>query len=193
MEIHNPHDRFFKKTLGEVAVAEDFLVNYLPPSIKSIIDTASLRPQKDSFISKELQESYSDLLFKAKIKQRVGYIYFLFEHKSYPSRNIALQLLRYMTDIWVAKVEKESFEYLPIIIPLVVYHGEQSWKIKTSLGALIPEFEQLPEDVKPFIPDYEYLLYDVSRFTDEEIKGQAQLKILLTIYRDIHGNREGLL
>ncbi|HHV07275.1 MAG TPA: Rpn family recombination-promoting nuclease/putative transposase [Firmicutes bacterium] len=193
MEIHNPHDKFFKETLGKVAVAEDFLLNYLPPSIKSIVDITSLEPQKDSFISRELQESYTDLLFKTRIKQYEGYIYFLFEHKSYPSRDIAYQLLRYMVDIWAAKIEKEGLEHLPIIIPLVVYHGQQNWRIKTTLGALIPGYEQLSEDVKSFVPDYKYLLYDVSEFTDDEIKGQAQLKILLTMFRDIHRNREGVI
>ncbi|MGB4503483.1 MAG: DUF4351 domain-containing protein, partial [Syntrophaceticus sp.] len=35
------------------------------------------------------------------------------------------------------------------------------------------------------IPDYEYILYDISRFTDEQIKGQAIEKAALTIMRDI--------
>ncbi|NME95316.1 DUF4351 domain-containing protein [Clostridium cochlearium] len=39
--------------------------------------------------------------------------------------------------------------------------------------------------MQKFIPDYEYLIYDISRYTDEEIKGEVQLRILLTIFRDI--------
>jgi len=30
MKIDNPHDKFFKETLGNVIVAKDFLHNYLP-------------------------------------------------------------------------------------------------------------------------------------------------------------------
>ncbi len=37
MEIQNPHDKFFKETLGNVAVARDFLNNYLPQNIVDII------------------------------------------------------------------------------------------------------------------------------------------------------------
>ena len=82
MKIQNPHDKFFKETFGRVDVARDFLNNYLPQNIVDIIDTDTLEPQKDSFINEELQESFSDLLFKARINKREGYLYFLFEHKS---------------------------------------------------------------------------------------------------------------
>ena len=50
---------------------------------------------------------------------------------------------------------------------------------------MINGYDKLPEDVKVYIPNYEYLLYDISRYTDEEIKGEAQLKILFTTLRDV--------
>jgi predicted transposase/invertase (TIGR01784 family) len=185
MKIQNPHDRFFKETFGKVEVAKDFLNNYLPESIMQVIDIDTLEPQKDSFINEKLQEGFSDLLFKANINNREGYIYFLFEHKSYTSKDIAFQLLRYMVEIWGAKTKKEKADELPVIIPLVVYHGKGRWKIGTTLGEMITGYEDLPEDIKKVTPNYEYLLYDLSRYTDDEIKGEVQLRILLTIFRDI--------
>ncbi len=86
MEVQNPHDKFFKKIFGDLAVAKDFLNNYLPEKIMGIIDIDTLEPQKDSHIDEELKESFSDLLFKANINNREGYLYLLFEHKSYPNR-----------------------------------------------------------------------------------------------------------
>ncbi|MDD3899163.1 MAG: Rpn family recombination-promoting nuclease/putative transposase [Syntrophomonadaceae bacterium] len=38
---------------------------------------------------------------------------------------------------------------------------------------------------RKFTPNYEYLLYDLSRYADDEIKGEAQLRILFTTFRDI--------
>ncbi|MGF7184924.1 putative transposase YdaD [Desulfitispora alkaliphila] len=49
-----------------------------------------MEPQKDSFINEELQEVFSDMLFRVNINNREGYIYFLFEHKSYTSKSISL-------------------------------------------------------------------------------------------------------
>jgi predicted transposase/invertase (TIGR01784 family) len=108
MKIQNPHDRFFKETFGKVEVAKDFLNNYLPENIIKVIDVDTLEPQKDSFVNEELQEGFSDLLFKANINNREGYIYFLFEHKSYTSKDIAFQLLKYMVEIWEAKSKKRK-------------------------------------------------------------------------------------
>jgi len=96
-------------------IAKDFLNNYLPENIIKVIDVDTLEPQKDSFINEELQEGFSDLLFKASINKREGYIYFLFEHKSYSSKDIALQLLRYMVEIWETKIKKEKSDKLPVI------------------------------------------------------------------------------
>src|SRR5699024_11605258 len=47
----------------------------------------------DSFIEEGLQDSRSDLLYGAMIDGAKSYVYFLFEHKSYPTKDIALQLL----------------------------------------------------------------------------------------------------
>jgi predicted transposase/invertase (TIGR01784 family) len=88
---------------------------------------------KLSFIDKKLRESFSDLLFSVDINSRQGYIYFLFEHKSYPVTDIAFQLLKYMTEIWNTKVNKEKAEELPIIIPLVIYHGKTAWRTGRTL------------------------------------------------------------
>ena len=50
---------------------------------------------------------------------------------------------------------------------------------------MINGYEELPKNIKKYVPNYEYLLYDISRYTDEEIKGEAQLRIILSVFRDI--------
>jgi predicted transposase/invertase (TIGR01784 family) len=188
MKIQNPHDKFFKETFSNVEVARDFIKNYLPENILKIIDLETLELQKDSFINEELQEVFSDMLFQVAINKQEGYVYFLFEHKSYPSKGVAFQLLNYMVRIWEQKIKKELDQKIPVVIPLVVYHGKDQWKIKTSLGEMIRGYEELPEDVRRFIPNYQYLLYDLSTFSDQEIKGEARLRILLSVFRDIFKN-----
>jgi len=80
---------------------------------------------------------------------------------------------------------KEEQQQLPIVIPLVIYHGKTSWSIPTSLGANLNGYEELPKDVKVHVPDFDYIIYDLSGFSDEEIKGKVQTRILLTLLRDI--------
>ncbi|WP_438315192.1 Rpn family recombination-promoting nuclease/putative transposase [Sporosarcina sp. FA9] len=185
MKIQNPHDKFFKETMGNVETAKDFLMNYLPDSVMRVVNLDTLEPQKDSFISPELEESFSDLLFQVDILGKESYLYFLFEHKSYPDKGLVFQLLKYMVEIWEAKMHKEYVKGLPIIIPLVMYHGTSNWRTVSSLGEMLLGYDELPEDLKIFVPNFEHVLYDVSTYTDEDIKGKAQTRILLTLLRDI--------
>ena len=185
MKVQNPHDKFFKETFSNVEIARDFMQNYLPEPILKIVDLQTLDIQKDSFIDENLKEVFSDMLFHAKINQRDGYLYFLFEHKSYTSRNVVLQLLNYMVRIWEQKAVKENARQIPVIIPLLIYHGKEKWEIGNTLADLITDYDALPDAVKEMTPNFRYQIYDLSQFSDADIKGNAQLAITLSIFRDI--------
>lgn len=157
MDLQNPHDKFFKEMFGNVETAKDFIINYLPEKVLQIIDVDTLTVQKDSFINKELQGSHTDLLFKVNICNEEGYLYLLFEHKSYLDRGISLQLLKYMVNIWETKRIKERESELPVIIPLVIFHGQSKWKIPTSLSDILNGYMKLPEEVKVYVPNFSYL------------------------------------
>jgi len=47
---------------------------------------------------------------------------------------------------------------LPIIIPILIYHGKNKWNISTKLSDYI---EEIPKPIKKYIPDYEYEIYDL--------------------------------
>jgi hypothetical protein len=100
----------------------------------------------------------------------------------------AFQLLKYTVKVWDTKVGETG--QLPIIIPLVVYHGKEGWNIKPSLGEMILGYDELPQDIRALVPNYQYLLFDLSRFTDEEIKGAVITRITVMIMRDIQ--RKGI-
>ncbi len=72
-----------------------------------------------------------------------------------------------------------------MIVPLVVYHGRKGWEGRTDLAAMVAGYEELPPELKKMVPNYAYLLYDLTRYSDEEIKGEVRLRILLSVFRDI--------
>jgi len=180
--INNPHDKFFKETLTDLETSKDFIKNYLPAELLNIINLDKLQIEKDSFIDEKLEEVFSDLLYKVEIQDQEGYLYFLFEHKSYYSSKTALQLLKYMLRIWETKFKEGQENKLPIIIPLVIYHGQREWNVALSLADLLVD---VPEVVAKYVPNYQYLLYDLSRYSHDEIKGGAKLRVFLEILRGI--------
>ena len=182
-ELSNPHDKFFKESFSRPEVAGDFLVQYLPAEIVKILDLTTLEPLKDSFVDRELQAHYSDLLYAARLADgRDVHVYVLFEHKSSPDPLVAFQLLRYMVRIWEQVLKKRRA--LSPILPIVVYHGQKAWQIS-------PYFRDLfdaPQVLLGFLPDYRYHLADLSGFPDEDLKGEVALQVILLVMKHIFSN-----
>lgn len=147
-KINNPHDLYFKETLSKQENARSFLQSYLPANVLELIDLSQIEIEKDSFVTAELQQYFSDLLYRVDFRGRQGYIYILFEHKSYQETWIGLQLLEYMLQCW--KRKKEQRQKLPIIVPLVIYHGKDHWRQGQRLSDL---FECTDQSLCRYIPD----------------------------------------
>ena len=146
--MNNPHDKFFKDSLGHLEIAKGFLKNYLPQNLIELINLNNIVIDKNSFIDKELEEVFSDLLYKVDLAGTEAYLYFLFEHKSYPYPQITVQLLKYMTKIWELKIKQTEANNLPLIIPLVIYHGKRKWDIGLKLSEIVKKVsEERSEEV----------------------------------------------
>ncbi len=181
-KLYHSHDKLFKETWSNLPNARSFLENYLPENIIDIVHLDTLEICKDSFIEKDLQEYYSDMLYKVKFGEEFGYIYFLFEHKSYPDRLIHLQLLEYMIKIWRLQLKQSKSRKLSIVVPLVLYHGRDKWKIAPNLYTL---FKGPVETLSDYVPDFKYLLYDLSRYTDDQIKGTIMARVTMLLLKHI--------
>jgi len=179
-DITNPHDRFFKEALSRQEVARDFVAHYLPGDISALLDLDSLMVRKDSFVDKELGEHFSDLLYSVDLKQRgLVYVYLLFEHKSFVERLISFHLLRYMLRIWEQWLKQEKGKNLPAIIPIVLYHGREKWNVSLKFCDLF----EAPETLKRFVPDFRYVLWDLSLYSDDKIKGAVTLKAMFLLLK----------
>ncbi|NLH36654.1 MAG: Rpn family recombination-promoting nuclease/putative transposase [Thermotogaceae bacterium] len=129
-----------------------------------------------------LAHNFTDMLYKTRINGEDGYIYFLFEHKSYQDPLVILQLLKYIVRIWEEKYDRKA-NRLPIVIPMVIYHGESKWNVQTKLMKLIKGIDELPEEMKKYIPTYEYEVYDLSPSAQMGIAGMALTKAVLEVMR----------
>ena len=150
---------------------------YLPAEIVAKLDFQTLKIEKDSFIEKELQPHFSDMLYTVNYRQQPLHAYLLFEHKSYTDSLIAFQLLSYMLKIWGQyRKQHPKTLVLPVILPLVLYHGQPQWQIVQDFQAL---FAPLDAALKPFVPDFRYHLYDISHWADEQIQGELMTRLVL--------------
>lgn len=189
-EIKSPHDSFCKEIMSRPEVAVDFMYNYLPPDVVASLDINALELVKDSFIDADLREHFSDLLYRAPLRDGgEAFIYVLFEHKSRPDEWVAFQLLRYEMMIW-EPIARRRRGKLPPIFPIVLYHGQEPWNAPRDFVGLIADAPGMPGLLKRQ-PRLEYYLCDLSKYTADEIRGNPILRAGLLLLKYIRSNDLG--
>jgi len=89
--------------------------------------------------------------------------------------------------------QRKKNKPLTPVIPVVIYHGFSSWNITTHFQG---QFDSLTEIVKPYTPEFNYLLVDLTRISNDELEQKAKdtpflmaslLLMKLVAMRDIDG------
>ena len=184
--VTSPHDKLIREVYGDKDNAYSFLINHLPGKVLDLMEMATLEISKDSFIEKDLADYYSDILYRVMLRDgSAGFIYLLFEHKSYHDKYVHLQLLEYMVKIWRLHIKQHKGEpiRLPIVIPLLICHGRREWpegamRLTSMLSGPVDE-------LVGYIPDFGFELYDMNRFSDDEIKGTVMNRAMLLLFKYI--------
>jgi len=159
-----PHDHFFRQTFGLTEVARDYLLNFLPEELVGKLQLDALQRVDGSFVSRKLRSHFSDIIYSCPLGD-VGsvFITFLFEHKSQQEKYPHIQLLRYILEVW-ERAAKEK-QPLPFVIPIILYHGKEGWERK----AMSEYFPAWDDSLQPFLPQFDYLLTDLSDLSDQQL------------------------
>ncbi len=190
--IASPHDKVFKSAMKDLTVARSFLQTALPAELKQKLrwETLTLRP--GTFVSKELQAFYTDVLYSAEIEGQEIFLYLLVEAQSKPEELMPFRLLEYMTKIWryyldqlpgKSKQQKSSARIpvgtqLPLIYPLIYYTGQRTpYPFSTRLFDCFAQ----PELAEKYLLQ-PFALLDLNQLSDEEIK-QYQLATCLMLFQ----------
>lgn len=164
--ISNAHDQFFRTAMADQRVARDFLMAWLPNDLCQRIDFGQLEIQPRSQINDVRKESAVDVLFKTIIEGHDAYIYLLLEHQSTPDELMPFRMLKYMCNIIDQHLKTQDGKKIPLIYPLVIYHGKRKYPFSTDLNDLV--------DAPPSLIDRYFLkpfqLIDLGQIDDETLK-----------------------
>ena len=188
MEIINPHDKFFKETFSIRENVIDFLQGIFSEEILKGLDLSTLTLDNNSYIDEELKEHFTDIVYTCYCKDKELRIALLFEHKSYAASCPYLQLMKYLLKIWETNI-KQTERLMPVI-PVILYHGKEEWKVRK----FSEYFEGMDETFCRFVPEFEYIFTDLSKYSNEDIKKKVfrkvSLEISLLIMRNIFNENE---
>jgi hypothetical protein len=127
INIHHPHDGFFKHSLSNLTVAKDLLQAHLSPAITQRIQWDSLRLSNKSFTNEKLAQLHSDVVYSCQIDNKSAYSYILVAQPTTPDRLLPLRFLKYnvalLTEHLVQTEKGENRQHLPITLNLCSFYG----------------------------------------------------------------------
>ena len=177
-EITRIHDKYFYRVFSDTSNAAGLLRPYLPPAVAGSLRWATLTHWPGRFVSDDWRGREADLVFSAEREgtEEPVLVYALLEHQSTPRYWMALRVLNYCLQIWVAwqgasKNKKKT--KLPLIVPLVFYQGGKRWSPEL-------EFRELVEGAAAewrWVPRFEYLLIDQTKGGPEAVLGSAVARL----------------
>jgi predicted transposase/invertase (TIGR01784 family) len=187
-----PHDALFKRMFSQPQHASELFRSLLPPAVVRHIDFGTLRMETASFIDHELRARFSDLLFGVHLAGEAAYLYLLFEHQSTPERFMCRRLLRYVLDTWDHHFTSHpEARYLPVVIPIVLHHGENGWTEPVSLRELYDAPAEVLDELRPFLPELTFLLDDLTPQDDAVLRARALSAVpLMTLWVFKHVRHE---
>ncbi|NMQ06359.1 DUF4351 domain-containing protein [Candidatus Accumulibacter phosphatis] len=104
--------------------------------------------------------------------------------KSYVEARIGLDLLRYRVRIWEQWLNARNSGRLPVVVPVVVYHGTATWRVSRQFA---DEVEDAPA-LRAYVPACVYHLIDLSGYRDDELQGAVMLHTALLTLKYIFRN-----
>jgi len=163
------HDLFFKQAMSEKQVAREFFESHLPGNLLAVINLNTLELQPGSFIDDHRKETIADMLFRADIEGKEAYLYLLVEHQSKPDKLMPFRILRYTYNIISKHLNDTKDDKIPLVYPLVVYHGTTPWRYSTDIKTLVDAPRELVDTyfLKPFS------LIDLNRIEDDLLKDKV--------------------
>uniref|UniRef100_A0A3B0M3L1 Transposase (putative) YhgA-like domain-containing protein n=1 Tax=Arsenophonus endosymbiont of Trialeurodes vaporariorum TaxID=235567 RepID=A0A3B0M3L1_9GAMM len=174
------HDALFKKFLGDIAIARDFLEVHLPPYLRERCDFSTLMMGSGSFIEDDLLTQCSDMFYSVQTNLGKGYIYTVVEHQSRPEKLMAFRLLRYSVAAMQRHLEQGN-DTLPVVIPLLFYHGTTSpYPYSTQWLDCFADPELAESVYRQAFP-----LVDITTIPDEEILTHRRVALLQLVQKHI--------
>lgn len=160
------HDHGYKRLFSHPATVEELLRGFLRQDWVRRLDFSTLERVGNSFISDDLRERHSDVIWRLRFRsgeESWFYLYLLLEFQSASDPFMAVRLLSYTGLLLEEIIRREKLkpgDRLPAVLPMVLHNGKRPWRAPRSLASL---FVHVPPGLREYLPRLRYVLLDESR------------------------------
>jgi predicted transposase/invertase (TIGR01784 family) len=132
------HDRGYRKLFSNLEIFRQLVTSFVREPWVKDLDFSTCELLKDSFVSKQYKGTFSDLIYKVKLRGRDFYIAILLEFKATPYRFVALQILGYIVDFYRHLLDSQKrLRKLSPVFPIMLYRGEKRWRVPVNFSGLV--------------------------------------------------------
>lgn len=179
--INNEHDKIFRKILDIKAEAVDFINNSL--NLKNKIAEEQIEKYTSSFITDDLKNEESDVIYKLKDKN----IFFLIEHQTKVDYKMPVRILEYEIAIIKSAIDYKKFgqkDYkIPKVISIVLYTGKRKWNAKNYINEIQERFEEFEESEFS-----KYNVIDINNIPEERLLKEYKYLSKIMLLEKYKGN-----
>lgn len=170
--VHQRHDTSYRFLLSSKKLFVELLRSFIDKGWVQAVDEEHVQEIPHSFVLQDFKRQEADLVYRVKLNGQDVVFYLLLEMQSSVDFRMPYRLLLYQVEIWrywlqneeEALSNRKSFQ-LPPIIPIVLYNGKKKWTAERQFRKLLSNEEMFDSELLNF----EYLLIDVARYTEEEL------------------------
>jgi len=176
------HDKIFKDILQNKNEMADFLNNF----IEYKVFPDDLENYNPNYITKNFKYKEIDILYKIKGKQ----IFILVEHQTKVDYSMPYRIFNYCIEIIRSTVEegknnRVTYQY-PIIMPIVLYTGNQKWTAPISFS----ESQTKDENIDFKAINTKYKLIDINKYNVKELLNKNTMLTNVMILEKCKNNED---
>jgi putative YhgA-like transposase len=160
------HDPVYKGIFSQETMVKELLQGFVHGDWIDQLDFSTLERLGNSFVSADLRERHSDLIWRLRLRGDGDgwvYLYLLLEFQSASDPFMAVRLLTYVGLLLEDIIRKEKLkpgDRLPAVLPLVIHSSRSRWRAPLRLET---HFAPVPKDLRRYLPRLTYLLLDERR------------------------------
>ena len=177
------HDAVFKLAFKQEEVMRAFLEERLDNKVRNRVNLDTLKLENCSFVSEELSQHHSDVIYSMEIDGKKGYLYILLEAQSGEDELMAVRLLEYDVKI-IKHAMSNGAKSIPPIINLVLYSGEKEYK---GARSIVDAFADKELGISMFTQNF---LIDLNREEDRKILMQGNAALVQLLLK--HGGKKDM-
>lgn len=131
-------DRGHTKLFSNKEIFRQLLTSFVKKAWVKEVDFSKCELVKGSFVSEKYKKTFSDLVYKVKLRGRDLYIVVLLEFKSEPAHFVAVQIAGYILDFYRHLLSAEKrLRKLPPVFPVLLYNGKKRWNAPREVAELV--------------------------------------------------------